>query len=122
MTEHTFGGDWTDVKLSRLKKYLNAYRQIFTRNPAARYLKTWYVDAFAGTGSRTARKAVQEPALFADVYEDIETTQYQDGSAKIALSLSEPFERLSLYRQIESPRHSPATDHRPRAFSAAPTL
>ncbi len=93
MTEHTFGGDWTEIKLSTLQKYLNAYRQIFTQNPRARYLKTWYVDAFAGTGTRTARKVVRESALFADVYEDKETTQYQAGSAKIALSLAEPFDR-----------------------------
>jgi three-Cys-motif partner protein len=91
MTDHKFGGEWTDRKLNCLRKYLNAYRQIFTRNERARHLKTWYVDAFAGTGSRT-RADVQESALFDDVYQDKDTTQYLDGSAKIALSLPEPFD------------------------------
>ena len=53
MIEHVFGGDWTEDKLTRLSKYLNAYRRIFTTNPNASFLKTRYVDAFAGTGSRT---------------------------------------------------------------------
>ena len=93
MAEHKFGGDWTEKKLSCLKGYLNAYRNIFTANERARYFKTWYVDAFAGTGSRAQTSAPPEPAaLFEDVYADTETSEYRDGSAKIALSLSEPFD------------------------------
>jgi three-Cys-motif partner protein len=95
MAEHKFGGDWTEEKLLRLEKYLKAYRQIFTQNPKARYFKTWYVDAFAGTGSRTVSgtPATGQQSVFEDVYEDTETTQYRDGSAKIALSLPEPFDQ-----------------------------
>ena len=111
MTEHTFGGHWTEIKLSSVQRYLNAYRQIFTRDPGARYLKTWYEDAFAGTGTRTPRKAVQavqETARFADVYEDKETTEYQDGSAKIALSLSEPFDHyLFIDKSTSRPCYRP---------------
>jgi len=95
MAEHKFGGDWTEDKLSRLEKYLKAYRQIFTQNPKARYFKTWYVDAFAGTGSRTGSSSPatgQQQSVFDDVYEDTETTQYRNGSAKIALTLPEPFD------------------------------
>jgi three-Cys-motif partner protein len=73
MADHKFGGDWTEIKLSRLHKYLKAYRHIFTRNEKARYFKTWYVDAFAGTGLRTQASTHAEPAaLFQDVYEDKE--------------------------------------------------
>jgi three-Cys-motif partner protein len=91
MAEHKFGGDWTEKKLSRLKGYLNAYRKIFTVNERARYFKTWYVDAFAGTGTRsTSTGAPGEQGLFEDVYE--ETREYRDGSAKIALALPEPFD------------------------------
>jgi hypothetical protein len=36
MTEHTFSGNWTEVKLARLAKYLAAYRMIFTHNERAR--------------------------------------------------------------------------------------
>jgi three-Cys-motif partner protein len=64
MAEHLFGGDWTEVKLARLDKYLKAYRTIFTGNVKARYFKTWYVDAFAGTGSRSAPDAAAKVAEF----------------------------------------------------------
>lgn len=95
MAEHVFGGNWTEIKLARLDKYLNAYRTIFTGNPRARYFTTWYVDAFAGTGSRSEPEAAgrEGDSLFADVYEDTDTKGYRDGSAKIALGLSQPFHR-----------------------------
>ena len=92
MAEHKFGGDWTEIKLSRLREYLIQYRRIFTKNPRARYFKTWYVDAFAGTGSRATSGTPTEQGVFEDVYDDTETTQYRDGSAKIALALPEPFD------------------------------
>lgn len=102
MAAHKFGGDWTEIKLSRLHKYLKAYRRIFTQNEKARYFKTWYVDAFAGTGSRTqASTPTEHAALFEDVYDDAETTEYRDGSAKIALGLPEPFDH---YLFIEKSR------------------
>lgn len=86
-----FGGTWTQDKLQRLEKYLKAYRTIFTKNPKAQYFETWYVDAFAGTGARlpsTRRGELGISAeLFGDVYGDHETVEYQDGSARIALSL-----------------------------------
>jgi three-Cys-motif partner protein len=89
---HTFGGNWTEEKLSHLKKYLVAYRTIFTGNERARHFRTWYVDAFAGTGSRSdADRATTTQPLFEDVYR--ETTGYRDGSAKIALELPSPFDR-----------------------------
>jgi three-Cys-motif partner protein len=92
MSGHAFGGDWTEDKLSRLAKYLAAYRKILGRNPKARYFTTWYVDAFAGTGSRIVREApVSEPTLLDSVYKDPETIVYRDGSAKIALGLDSPF-------------------------------
>lgn len=95
MAEHVFGGNWTELKLARLDKYLNAYRTIFTGNPKARYFTTWYVDAFAGTGSRSDpdTKAKEQDSLFEDVYDDTDTKGYRDGSAKIALGLSQPFDR-----------------------------
>jgi three-Cys-motif partner protein len=93
MTDHRFGGAWTERKLECLRKYLEAYRLIFTRNPRARYFRTWYVDAFAGTGSRYI--PTDETGLISifdeDEHDDAE--QYQAGSAKIALELSSPFDR-----------------------------
>jgi three-Cys-motif partner protein len=97
MTAHRFGGAWTQDKLRRLEKYLKAHRTIFTRNPKAQYFKSWYVDAFAGTGARVSSVRSREELggstdLFGDVYADQETLEYQDGSARIALSLPEPFD------------------------------
>jgi three-Cys-motif partner protein len=51
-SDHRFGGEWTEDKLSRLWKYLHAYTTIFTKNKWAARLTTTYVDAFAGTGYR----------------------------------------------------------------------
>jgi hypothetical protein len=45
MVDHTFGGVWTERKLKCLRKYLEAYRTIFTSNPRARYFRTWYVGS-----------------------------------------------------------------------------
>src|SRR6476620_9815019 len=92
--DHVFGGNWTEKKLDCLRKYLGAYRHIFTRNAKAQYFQTWYVDAFAGTGSRAAQpssRAASPVPLFVDVYEEPEPAAYRDGSARIALDLANPF-------------------------------
>lgn len=98
MVEHSFGGPWTERKLKCLRGYLIAYRTIFTANPRAKYFRTWYVDAFAGTGSRST-PTTDAPQL--DIYDDAEAQAYQDGSAKIALGLSSPFDQ---YLFIEKSR------------------
>ena len=91
---HEFGGDWTDAKLNCLEGYLQAYRRIFVSNERARHFRTWYVDAFAGTGERTAKiDDTQSQALFDDFYENDEAKRYRRGSADIALSLASPFDR-----------------------------
>jgi three-Cys-motif partner protein len=46
MTEHKFGGVWTQVKLDVLRKYLNAYTQALKNQK----LNLLYIDAFAGSG------------------------------------------------------------------------
>ena len=88
--EHRFGGEWTEEKLTRLKKYLSAYTRIFTRNEGASYLTTIYVDAFAGTGYRasTAQDPTY-PSLF-----DEEVEEFQKGSAYIALENEPSFDRF----------------------------
>lgn len=115
MIEHAFGGDWTEEKLMRLSKYLNAYRRIFTANLNARHLKTWYVDAFAGTGSRTAaRNEVSASSLMDETYEDPESNGYRDGSPRKALSLDSPFDHYLFIeksgRRIEALQSSIAGD------------
>jgi three-Cys-motif partner protein len=103
MIEQIFGGNWTEDKLSRLEKYLLAYRSIFTGNIAARFFTTWYVDAFAGTGIRFApEQSKRELTLFKDVYEDVESAGYLDGSARIALGLKNPFDRYLFIEKSKS--------------------
>lgn len=56
-TPHRFGGDWTRAKLDVLKDYLAAYTKALKDKPtAALPFRKAYIDAFAGTGTRTARE------------------------------------------------------------------
>jgi len=104
--EHTFGGSWTEVKLDCLRKYLQAYRQLFRTNARAQFFKTWFVDAFAGTGRRSNPAIGDEQPLFDDVYADADAETYREGSATIALSLPDPFDK---YLFIEKSAHKLAT-------------
>jgi three-Cys-motif partner protein len=90
MADHSFGGEWTEVKLSRLREYLTTYRTIFSTNIRAQYFRTWYVDAFAGTGSRVTES---EPTDIGETEGEFDRRKYADGSAKIALGLESPFHR-----------------------------
>jgi three-Cys-motif partner protein len=88
LSTHRFGGAWTERKLSALGHYLVQYQVIFKKNPAARKLRTIYVDAFAGTGDRDARQDNTTVSLFG--YGD-ETREFQQGSARVALELENKF-------------------------------
>lgn len=88
MITHRFGGSWTERKLEALRDYLVQYQQIFTKNPNARKLKTIYVDAFAGTGDRSSDEEFRQSQLFGY---DEEIRHYQEGSARVALSLANKF-------------------------------
>ncbi len=70
LTIHQFGGDWTQEKLERLRKYLRAYMTIFTANEWARHYTTYYVDAFAGTGSRKSGET--DPVSTLSLFEDLQ--------------------------------------------------
>jgi three-Cys-motif partner protein len=99
MIEHRFGGDaWTEGKLDALENYLRAYRKIFDRNEKAQYFKTLYIDAFAGTGSRSEKKK-EKPSyqLELDVFEgEMEPCmgdEYRRGSVRRVLDLDSKFDR-----------------------------
>jgi three-Cys-motif partner protein len=105
-----FGGDWTEKKLSALAKYLKAYLTVF-RNQE--WCVTMYIDAFAGTGYREAKRGDRplSSSLFGDSYfvEDSEAVDYLDGSAAMALRLSPGFKEYHFierdegkYRELES--------------------
>lgn len=51
--QHSFGGDWTELKLKILQGYLKAYLTALKKQP----FDLIYIDAFAGTGYRSASSA-----------------------------------------------------------------
>ena len=67
-----FGGDWTDQKLSVLKKYLNAYTTALSNLN----FRTVYIDAFAGAGAREEQ--------------DADGKRFIEGSAAVALNVDRP--------------------------------
>lgn len=87
-----FGGDWTDEKLDRIRKYLAAYVRIFEANERARHFQTFYVDAFAGAGYRTegGHSASEWPL---PELADPDVAAFRSGSARIALQVEPPFHR-----------------------------
>lgn len=99
-----FGGEWTNEKLERLRKYLEAYQTIFHNNSNARKLSTTYVDAFAGSGKRiepTSGVKSSQPSTF-DLFsadDQADAREFQKGSVEVALSLTKPFH---FYRFIEN--------------------
>jgi len=94
--EHRFGGDWTTRKLDVLAGYLKSYTTALKNQPnPQRPFRKLFVDAFAGTGYREARRdsaGSSQDALFPDLVEH-EPQSLLDGSARIALKTEPPFDR-----------------------------
>lgn len=86
--DHKFGGVSTDLKLSLVGDYLGA----FTTALKPTFPRLWFIDAFAGTGERT----VVVPRQTADLLrpEIDEKIERRRGSAKIAIDVRPPFDRL----------------------------
>jgi three-Cys-motif partner protein len=86
--DHEFGAQHTELKLSIVEGYLKA----FTRALQPYFEQLWYIDAFAGTGSRTVRVEAREGDLFdAPAPERVEQRR---GSAQIAIDVEPKFDRL----------------------------
>jgi three-Cys-motif partner protein len=86
--DHEFGGQHTEMKLSIVEGYLKAY--VTALRPDFEHL--WYVDAFAGTGSRTVRTERHRGDLIeAPVQESVE---HRRGSAQIAFVVNPQFDFL----------------------------
>ncbi|MBX4897429.1 three-Cys-motif partner protein TcmP [Rhizobium bangladeshense] len=88
MDEHVFGGQHTDIKLEIVERYLKRYSAALHTWCS----NVWYIDAFAGTGSRTVTIKAKEGDLFEEPTP--EYTEKRRGSAKIAIDIKPPFERL----------------------------
>jgi three-Cys-motif partner protein len=98
--DHEFGSQDTDLKLSVVEYYLKTY----TKALRGKWPALWFIDAFAGTGSRTVRVGARGGDLFDEaVPEQIEQRR---GSARIALDVVPPFDRLVFMEQ--NPRYCQA--------------
>ena len=87
--EQQFGGNWTEEKLERVRKYLVAYVKIMSNHP----FKFAYIDAFAGTGYRELQiGSPQNGNLYKDFIDD-DFENYADGSARIALRIEPSFNK-----------------------------
>ncbi|MGH9550415.1 MAG: three-Cys-motif partner protein TcmP [Terriglobales bacterium] len=90
--EHQFGGEWTTVKLKVLANYLQSYTNALKKAPFHKL----YIDAFAGTGYRDARRDDDEDSpqsiLFPDMAEP-EPQSFLDGSARLALQIEPRFDQ-----------------------------
>jgi len=84
---HTFGGSWTEEKLTVMRSYFAAYAQALKNQRFAK----WYIDAFAGTGERKEVKRPGGRPLFGD--DANEVCEAKDGSVRIALGIDPPFDR-----------------------------
>jgi three-Cys-motif partner protein len=99
-TDHEFGSQDTDLKLSVIETYLRTY----TRALTGKWPEIWYIDAFAGTGSRTVRVAARGGDLFDEAVP--EQVEQRRGSAQIALDVEPQFTRVIFMEQ--NPRYCAA--------------
>jgi three-Cys-motif partner protein len=90
--DHEFGGPWTELKLDAVKYYLDFYTAALHRKPTPeRPFQLWYVDAFAGSGDRTA--AVPIGGVHEGTPLELQKVRLA-GSAARALDVRPAFDRL----------------------------
>jgi three-Cys-motif partner protein len=86
-----FGGDWTQQKLDILRDYLAAYSTILSKYQ----FNFAYIDAFAGTGYRTASESDQPENLdLLGPPTDQDSQCFLEGSASLALTIKPNFPTL----------------------------
>ena len=92
-----FGGDWTEAKLGVIGKYLRSYTTALKEQPSKeRPFQKAYIDAFAGTGYREARRddeGLQTTDLLLPDLAEREPQAMLDGSARVALRTEPRFEK-----------------------------
>ena len=87
MSAHSFGGAWTERKLSVVRRYLEIYAQALKNQPFQRI----YIDAFAGTGERAGKRRETSSLLSGPEFDSV-----MKGSARLALEVEPPFHRYVL--------------------------
>lgn len=98
MIKQSFGGDWTEEKLSRVRKYLAAYATIMKKYN----FQYAYIDAFAGTGYRTLKQSEDETMLMLPELVEPESKKFLEGSARIALQIDPRFNKYIFIEKDES--------------------
>jgi len=98
MIQQSFGGDWTEEKLNRVRKYLVAYATIMSKYNF-RYA---YIDAFAGTGYRKLKADEEKNTLMLPELVEQESKKFFDGSARIALQVEPRFTKYIFIEKDES--------------------
>jgi three-Cys-motif partner protein len=98
MIQQSFGGDWTEEKLNRVRKYLVAYATIMSKYKF-RYA---YIDAFAGTGYRELKEDDEPSTLMLPELVEQESKKFFDGSARIALQTEPRFTKYIFIEKDES--------------------
>lgn len=84
-------GPWAKEKLEALAQYLNYYTTVLKNQP----WRTLYVDAFAGGGTAVIRRPPRELTTQRSLIEELDDPEQQEfinGSPRIALGLSNPFD------------------------------
>lgn len=86
------GGAWTEVKLDAVNYYLNFYTDVLKNKPTLQNpFELWYIDAFAGSGSRRIDRATG--GIFENEPLGTESIDLA-GSVLKALDVTPPFKRL----------------------------
>jgi len=91
--DHEFGGQHTELKLSIVESCLKAFSTALIRH----FPTLIYIDAFAGTGSRTVRVAARGGDLLDEPI--AESVEQRRGSAQIAIDVVPQFSRLMFIEQ-----------------------
>jgi three-Cys-motif partner protein len=90
-------GPWAREKLDALARYLDFYTKVLKNQP----WRTLYLDAYAGGGRAVLRTGDRPPSSGADLFSDAppidtEARELIDGSPRIALGVTYPFDRYIL--------------------------
>jgi three-Cys-motif partner protein len=86
--DHPFGGQHTELKLSVIEKYLKQ----FSTALRGKFSELWYIDAFAGTGTRTIKHEERPAGLLGPA--EPEKIEQRRGSAQIAIDVAPNFDRI----------------------------
>ena len=98
MACHNFGGNWTTLKLERVRKYLCAYTTIMSKQT----FRFAYIDAFAGTGYRTLKESGDSTELMLPKMFEKDVQKFFDGSARVALEVKPRFSKYIFIEKNES--------------------